>query len=94
MLGWGLIVFIGLFLVFADLSPAKRAWLMGHPMLIHAVVIGSGLLIHGGSAQGAMAAVTSGIFSALYVRIQRRLYGYITGSVWYPGRLRIHDPRH
>jgi hypothetical protein len=40
-----------------------------------------------------MAAIVSGVFSALYVRMARRLYGYIKGNQWYPGALRLTDPR-
>ena len=75
MLSWGLIVFVGLWLLLADVAPVRRAQLMGHPWLIHFVVIGSGLWIHGGSADGAMAAIVSGICSALYVRYQQRCHG-------------------
>ena len=93
MLAWGFLVFIGLSLVFWDLSPVTRARLMGSPLFIHAFVIGTGLLIHGGSADGAMAAIASGVFSALYVRVARRLYGYLKHGVWHPGALRLKDPR-
>lgn len=93
MFTWGIIVFIGLWLVFADLKPVTKARLYGSPFIIHAVVIGSGLIIHGGSADGAMAAIVSGCFSALYVRFSRRWYGYIKNNVWYPGVLRRDDPR-
>ena len=57
MVTWGLIVFIGLWLLLADVAPVRRAQLMGNPWLIHLIVIGSGLAIHGGSADGAMAAI-------------------------------------
>jgi hypothetical protein len=93
MFGWGIAVFIGLWLVLSDLKPVTKARLMGNPMLIHAVVLGSGFWIHGGSAQGAMAAVMSGVFSALYVKINRKMYGYIKKDVWYPGAIRQRDPR-
>jgi hypothetical protein len=65
MLSWGVVVFIGLWLVFRDVNPVTKAKLLGNPMLIHVIVIGSGLWIHGGSADGAMAAIVSGVFSAL-----------------------------
>ena len=68
MLSWGLIVFIGLWLILRDVNPVTRAKLMEQPMVVHVIVIGSGLAIHGGSADGAMAAIVSGVFSALYVR--------------------------
>jgi len=93
MLAWGLIVFIGLWLLLADVAPVRRAQLMGSPWLIHLIVIGSGLWIHGGSADGAMAAIVSGIFSALYVRFQQRWYGFIRQGEWHPGVLRTRDPR-
>ena len=44
-------------------------------------------------ADGAMAAIVSGVFSALYVRFQQRWYGYIKRGVWHPGSFRLVDPR-
>ena len=93
MFTWGLIVFVGLWLILADIGAVRKAKLMGSPLLVHVIVIGSGLLIHGGSADGAMAAIVSGVFSALYVRWQQRLFGYIRKNVWYPGVFRARDPR-
>ena len=93
MFTWGLIVFIGLWLILADIGAVRKAKLMGNPIMVHVIVIGSGLLIHGGSADGAMAAIVSGVFSALYVRWQQRWYGFIRRGVWYPGVLRARDPR-
>ena len=93
MFSWGLIVFVGLWLILADVKPVTKAKLMGNPLLIHLIVIGSGLAIHGGSADGAMAAIVSGCISAVYVRIQQRLKGYIRRGVWYPGVFRRNDPR-
>jgi hypothetical protein len=55
MLSWGQIVFLGLWLIRRDVNPVTKAKLIGNPMLIHVIVIGSGLWIHGGSADDAMA---------------------------------------
>jgi hypothetical protein len=93
MFTWGVIVFAGLWLLFADVAPVRRAKMMGNPWLIHFIVIGSGLAIHGGSADGAMAAIVSGICSALYVRFQQRWNGYIRNNRWHPGVCRTRDPR-
>ena len=93
MLSWGLIVFIGLWLILRDVNPVTKAKLIGNPMLVHVIVIGSGLAIHGGSADGAMAAIVSGVFSALYVRMHQRWYGYIRKNIWHPGVLCARDPR-
>ena len=92
-MAWGFVIFIGLIFVFWDLHPVTRARWLGRPMLIHTVVIGSGLLIHGGSAEGAMAAIASGIFAAIYMRIARRAYGYLKGDKWIPGAFTRFDPR-
>ena len=43
MFTWGVIVFVGLWLVLRDVNPIAKAKLMGQPLLIHAIVIGSGL---------------------------------------------------
>jgi len=93
MFTWGVIVFVGLWLILADIGAVRKAKLMGNPLLVHVIVIGSGLLIHGGSADGAMAAIVSGVMSALYVRWQQRLFGYIRKNQWYPGVFRARDPR-
>lgn len=90
---WGVVVFVGLWLILNDIDAVAKAKLMGQPLLIHVLVIGSGLWIHGGSADGAMAAIVSGVCSALYVRWQRRWYGFIRRNAWHPGVLRFRDPR-
>ena len=93
MFTWGLIVFIGLWLILADIGAVRKAKLMGNPIMVHVIVIGSGLLIHGGSADGAMAAIVSGVISALYVRWQQKMHGFIRKNQWYPGVFRTRDPR-
>jgi hypothetical protein len=93
MFTWGAVVFVGLWLILKDVNEVAKAKLMGQPFLIHFIVIGSGLWIHGGSADGAMAAIVSGVFSGLYVRWQQRMYGYIRRNQWHPGVLRARDPR-
>ena len=93
MLTWGAIIFVGLWLVLRDVDQVAKARLMGSPLLIHVIVNGSGLAIHGGSADGAMAAIVSGICSALYVRWQRRMHGFIRRNQWHPGVLCARDPR-
>jgi len=93
MLMWGVVIFIGLWLLLGDVDKIRKAKLMGNPWLIHTIVIGSGLLIHGGSADGAMAAIVSGVFSALYVRFQQRWFGFIRNNEWHPGIMRQTDPR-
>lgn len=93
MFTWGIVVFVGLWLLLADVDKVRKAKLMGNPWLVHFIVIGSGLWIHGGSADGAMAAIVSGVFSALYVKFQQRWYGYIKANCWHPGILRTTDPR-
>ena len=40
-----------------------------------------------------MAAIVSGIFSALYVRFQQRWNGFIRKNQWHPGRVPRRDPR-
>jgi hypothetical protein len=93
MLGWAIVIFAGLAFVFVDMKPINRARLLGYPMLVHTIVIGSGILLHGGSALGMMAAIASGVMSAIAMKMMRYLFGYIRGKTWYPGRLQVADPR-
>jgi hypothetical protein len=66
-------------------SRRRSSW--ASRLLIHAIVIGSGLWIHGGSADGAMAAIVSDVCSALYVRWRRHMHAYICRNQWHPGVL-------
>jgi hypothetical protein len=50
VIAWGVVVFTGLLVIFWDVNPITKAKLMGNPFLIHFIVIGSGLAIHGGSS--------------------------------------------
>ena len=93
MFTWGLIVWVGIWLILCDVNPVAKAKLMGSPMIMHLIVVGSGLWIHGGSADGAMAAIVSGVISALYVRYQQRMHGFIRSGEWHPGIFRKQDPR-
>jgi hypothetical protein len=52
MFTWGLIVFVGLWLILRDINPITRAKLMGPPLIIHIVVIGSGLAIPSPACSG------------------------------------------
>jgi hypothetical protein len=93
MITWGVIVFVGLWLILADIGAVRSAKLMGNPILVHIIVIGSGLLIHGGSADGAMAAIVSGCFSA-HLRALAAAHARLhpQGPV-VPGRATRHGPR-
>ena len=44
MFTWGLIVFIGLWLILRDVDPVRKGKLMGAPIMVHIIVIGSGSL--------------------------------------------------
>jgi hypothetical protein len=52
MFTWGLIVFVGLWLILRDINPITRAKLMGPPLIIRIVVIGSGLAIPSPACSG------------------------------------------
>ena len=94
MFTWGVIVFVGLWLLLADVAPVRRAKLMGNPWLIHVIVIGSGLAIHGGSADGAMAAIVSGVLQRALRALPTTLVRlHPRGTIWHPGVVRSRDPR-
>lgn len=93
MIFWGFVVWLGIWVILRDFKPVTRAKLMGNPLLMHVIVMGSGMWLHGGSAQGAMAAIFSGVVSAVYVAYQRKMNGYIKGGRWYPGVNNRTDPR-
>jgi len=79
MLAWALIVFLVLWLVLRDVDPVKKAKLMGNPMLIHTVVIGSTSPCVGGAIHCAGAHSTALKYDTV---LQRRSRGYtsvITG---------------
>ncbi len=45
MFTWGVIVWVGLWLILADLGAVRKAKLMGNPILMHVLVIDGGVAV-------------------------------------------------
>lgn len=80
MLEMGIVVGIGLLVVYARLSMAKRIWINSHPLLMDIAVFVLLNILHWGSFAGTMVAATGALFCSIAISVTRRLHGYIDKS--------------
>ncbi len=83
MLEMGIVVGIGLLVVYARLSAAKRIWINSHPLFIDIAVFVLLNILHWGSFAGTMVAATGALFCSIAISITRRCHGYTDKSGQY-----------
>jgi hypothetical protein len=76
----GVIVFIGLLLLFLKLPRRTALRLLGRPLALDFVVSAFTLLIHWGTFSGVMTATVAGLMTSAFSTIARRLVGWIDGK--------------
>lgn len=89
MLASGLFVFLSVLLIFFKLSRHTQLRLLGRPLLLDLTVASLTLLVHWGTFTGIMAATIAGLLVSLSTSLARRVFGYVKGGKYYPGRLQI-----
>lgn len=85
VLVFGVVIFVGLFMVFVKLSVVTRAKLLGHPLALDLAVTSATLMMHWGTMTGLMSATMAGIICALATSAGRSLFGYIEHDAFHPG---------
>lgn len=90
MFAFGFIVFLGLLFLFIKLPRRWLLRLLRYDIAVDVVVTVVTLLIHWGSFEGVMAATIAGLLTSLATSTAKRFFGYIKGSMYYPGVFRLH----
>lgn len=89
MLATGLLVFLGVGLIFAKLPRRVQLKALKHDLAIDTTVSAIVLLIHWGTFSGVMAATVAGLMTSLGTSGLKALVGYIDGDTYHPGRIRL-----
>ena len=85
----GLAIFLGLVFIFIKLSRRTMLRLLHHDMAIDVGVTLLTLAIHWGTFSGVMAATFAGLLTSIGTTLAKRTFGYIAGSHYYPGYVRL-----
>ena len=89
MFGTGFAIFLGLLFILAKLKRRLMLRVLHHDALLDIAVTLLVLYVHWGSFEGVMAATIAGLFTSMATTLAKRLFGYIKGGEYYPGRFRL-----
>ncbi len=85
MLEMGVIVGLGLLVMFAKLSWAWRMWLLSNPLLVDIAVFVLLTAVHWGTFSGVMVAAVGALFCSITLSIGRWLFGRIERGQYIAG---------
>ncbi len=85
----GVIIFVGLLLLFIKLPRRLALRLFGYPLALDLVVAALAYALHWGTFSGVMAAAVAGLMCSGFTLVGRHFFGYLQGSVYYPGRFSV-----
>jgi hypothetical protein len=83
----GIIIFVGLLLLFIKLRHKWRLWLLGHSLALDVFVSVLAFIMHYGTFSGVMAAAVAGLMCSGFTSVAKRAIGYRRGGKTYPGFL-------
>ena len=89
MLMTGLMVFLGVALILTKLPKRLMLKALHHDVALDLLVSALVLIIHWGTFSGVMAATVAGLLTSLATSSAKRLFGYIDGPRYVPGRIRL-----
>ncbi len=90
MLLSGLVVFIGVALVFLKLPRLWQLRLLGRPLTLDLVVSTLTLAVHWGTFTGVMAATIAGLLTSATTWLGRLMVGFVRGRHYTPGLFQLH----
>jgi hypothetical protein len=85
----GMIVALGLLFTFLKLSWRQRIKMISHPLAMDLGIFILLTFLHWGSFYGIMAATCGAMITSAMISIGRKLFGYMIGTVYYPGMFNI-----
>ena len=85
----GMIIFIGLLLLFIKLPRRASLRLLNYPLTVDLAVSAIAYTLHWGTFTGVMAAAVAGLMCSGFTMLGRTLFGYIAKGVYYPGYIRL-----
>jgi hypothetical protein len=85
----GVIIFVGLLLLFVKLPRRIALRLFGYPLALDLVVAMLAYALHWGTFSGVMAAAVAGLMCSGFTMVGRFFFGHIQGGRYYPGRFPV-----
>ncbi len=82
----GVIIFVGLLLLFIKLPRRIALRLLGYPLALDLAVAMLAYVLHWGTFSGVMAAAVAGLMCSGFTMTGRFFFGHIHRGVYYPGR--------
>ena len=81
----GVIIFLGLLLLFAKLPRRWALRLLGIPLALDIAASVLAYTLHWGTFSGVMAAAVAGLMCSGFTFVARRLFGWIDAQGYHPG---------
>ncbi len=85
MIEMGVVVGLGLLVMFAKLSWAWRMRLLSNPLAVDCLVFALLTTIHWGTFSGVMVAAVGALFCSVVLSLGRYVYGYVENSEYHSG---------
>jgi hypothetical protein len=81
----GIIIMLGMMMIFCKLSWKTKLYLLGHPIAVDLAASAAAYIMHGGSLTGGLAAAVAGLMTSAMTSGGRYLFGYIEKHKYFPG---------
>lgn len=87
MLEMGIVVALGLIVLYARMSWRARIWINSHPLLMDILVFIFLNVLHWGTFSGLMVAAVGALFCSMTISLARKWIGYRANGRYVPGWL-------
>lgn len=85
MLEMGLVVALGLAVMYARLSTKSRVWINSHPLFMDISVFMLLNILHWGTFSGVMVAAVGALFCSITISLARKWIGFVESKQYHPG---------
>lgn len=93
MIEMGLIVAIGLGVLYARLGWRARLWVNSHPLFMDIAVFIFLNVLHWGTFSGLMVAAAGALFCSLTISLTRKVWGYMEHNTYVPGWVNLKETK-
>lgn len=91
MLEMGLVVALGLVVMYVRLGWRKRIWINSNPLLMDILIFVILNVLHWGTFSGLMVAAVGALFCSITISIARKWIGYVESGRYVPGWMNVEN---
>lgn len=81
----GVIIFLGLLLIFVKLPRSWSLRLLAYPLVLDVAISALAYALHWGTFTGVMAAAVAGLMCSGFTTVGRHLFGWLDSDGYHPG---------